>query len=146
MFDNAWENAAGHEETADLMCFISYSRANADIAVSLKERLLSRGIVVWRDVDDIPAGANWDWEIQEAICRCTHVVFVATSASVKSENVNDELGFARTKGKTIVPLMFDQSDLPLRIHRSQALDFTGDLSDAVERLISSLYHGAGLTI
>jgi hypothetical protein len=146
MFDNAWENSAGHEETADLMCFISYSRANADIAVSLKARLISRGIVAWRDVDDIPAGANWDWEIQEAICRCTHVLFVATSSSVKSENVNDELGFARTKGKSIVPLLYDECDLPLRIHRSQALNFTGDLSDAVEKLIRNLYHGAGLTI
>ena len=143
-FDTAWLNAAGHEEAAALMCFISYSRANADVAVALRECLTSRGILAWRDVDDIPAGASWDWEIQEAICRCTHVLFVATSSSVKSENVNDELGL-RTKGKTIVPLMFDQSNLPLRIHRSQALDFTGDLSMAVENLVRNLYHGDGLT-
>jgi hypothetical protein len=108
--------------------------------------LVSRGIIAWRDVDDIPAGANWDWEIQEAISRCTHVLFIATASSVKSENVKDELGFARTKGKTIVPLMFDHTELPLRIHRSQALDFTGDMGSALEKLIRNLYHGVGFAL
>jgi hypothetical protein len=119
-------------------CFISYSRSDTDFAVKLVNDLRAKGLKVWRDGDNIPAGASWDLEIQKALSKCTHLLLVATPRSVESPNVADEIGYALNKQKTVIPLMLETCDLPMRVHRAQWVDFRGDYDAALAALVTQL--------
>ncbi len=119
-------------------CFLSYSRQNADFVARIANDLRSAGAKTWRDSENIPAGANWDREIEKAIRDCTHVIFVATLSSVESENVQDEIGLAVNEGKTVIPVMLETCKLPLRVHRAQWVDFRGEYESALQKLVEQL--------
>jgi hypothetical protein len=118
--------------------FLSYARADAEFAVKLAADLRAKGMKVWRDADDIPPGSSWDLEIQKALGKCTHLLLVATPRSVESPNVADEIGFALNKQKTVIPLMLETCDLPMRVHRAQWVDFRGEYQAALAELIGAL--------
>jgi hypothetical protein len=66
------------------------------------------------------------------------MLFIVTPTSVKSQNVADELSYAREKTIPIVPLIFREAPLPLRVHRAQAINFTQDYDAALKALIENL--------
>jgi len=119
-------------------CFLSYARADGEFAAKLAASLREKGVKVWRDVDDIPAGASWDAEIQQALSQCSHLLLVATPESVQSPNVMDEVSFALNKGKTVIPIILKPCELPLRVHRAQWVDFQEDYDDALAKLLHHL--------
>jgi hypothetical protein len=121
-----------------ISCFISYSRDDQDFAMRLRSELRNANIKGWRDIDDIPPGAPWDDQIASAIRSCSVVLFIVTPASVKSQNVADELSYAREQTKPILPLIFSEAPLPLRVHRAQAIDFQQDYDAALKVLIENL--------
>ncbi len=118
--------------------FISYSREDAQFATRLATDMRATGADTWRDAENIPAGTNWDREIEKAIHACTHVIFVATPSSVESENVQDELSMAVNKKKTVIPVMLETCELPLRVHRAQWVDFRGEYEPALQKLVEQL--------
>lgn len=119
-------------------CFLSYSRSDADFTARLAADLRAAGLRTWRDAENIPAGANWDREIEKALTTCSHVLLVATPRSVASENVLDEVGLALNREKPVIPLMVETCDLPLRVHRAQWVDFRADYAAALKQLLSQL--------
>jgi hypothetical protein len=104
--------------------FLSYSRANKDFAVRLARELKSEGFSVWLDQLDIPAGARWDREVEKALKECEIFMIILTPASINSENVLDEIGYAIDTGKRFLPVLLEKSDVPLRLRRFQYVDFT----------------------
>ena len=115
--------------------FISYSRANSDFAVRLAKDLKASGHEVWLDQLDIPTGSRWDDELEKALRTCTTFLIILSPASIKSQNVKDEIGYAIDTGKHILPLMIKQCEVPFRLRRFQYVDFTkGDLDEYKERL------------
>lgn len=123
------------------ICFVSYSRRDEEFVIKFTQRLHAEGVNVWRDREDIPAGASWDDEIDKALQRCTHVLFVASTSSVKSDNVGDELSAALNYQKRIVPILLEDCQLPFRIRRNQWVDFRGDFETAVAKLLKDLGKG-----
>lgn len=111
-----------------VMCFISYSRADAGAAAKIEEQLSAAAIPTWRDVKGISAGAAWDNSIEQAILDSSHILALVSVNSVASQNVADEIGFARERKKIIVPLLLDHTPLPMRMHRAQAIDLRSNLS------------------
>jgi hypothetical protein len=142
--DSDWERMLGPIAEAipkprkQVECFLSYGRADIDFVQRLRGDLAEHGIATWRDLDNIPAGASWDREIEEALSRCSHVLFVLSAKSVESANVADEVSFARERKKAIIPLLLDDSPLPLRVHRAQAIDFRSDYDEAIQELAAAL--------
>ena len=115
--------------------FISYSRANSDFAVRLAKDLKASGHEVWLDQLDIPTGSRWDDELEKALRTCTTFLIILSPASIKSQNVKDEIGYAIDTGKHILPLMIKQCEVPFRLRRFQYVDFTkDDLDEYKERL------------
>lgn len=104
--------------------FLSYSRANKDFAVRLARELKSEGFWVWLDQLDIPAGARWDREVEKALKECEIFMIILTPASIDSENVLDEIGYAIDMGKRFLPVLLEKCDVPLRLRRFQYVDFT----------------------
>jgi hypothetical protein len=136
-----WQNRLKEElpkPTQRLICFLSYAREDSERANRVKADLCAHGIAVWRDVDDIPAGAPWDDSIAAAITDCTHFLLLVTPSALTSSNVSDEIGFARENKKRIIPLIIEKARLPFRIHRAQAVDFTDDYKSGIRSLIQQL--------
>jgi hypothetical protein len=123
---------------ADPLCFISYSRRDEEFTIRLGNRLRAEGVRVWRDRDDITAGASWDEEIDKALNGCTHVLFVASPSSIGSDNVLDELNTALGYKKIVIPILVETCNLPFRIRRNQWVDFRGDFETGLRKLLKDL--------
>jgi hypothetical protein len=104
--------------------FISYSRANKEFTTKLVKGLRAGGYPVWFDLLDIPTGARWDDEVEKALRECSIFMIILTPASIASENVKDEIGYAIDHGKRILPVLLEDCDVPLRLRRFQYVDFT----------------------
>ncbi|MDW8300067.1 MAG: toll/interleukin-1 receptor domain-containing protein, partial [Anaerolineae bacterium] len=105
--------------------FISYARRDgSDFADRLHDALERDRYDAWLDRRDIPPGAEWDAAIEAAIENCKAFLFVVTPASVTSEACLDELNYALSIGRPVIPLMVIQAELPSRIAWRQYIDFT----------------------
>jgi len=104
--------------------FISYSRINKEFATKLVKGLRAGGYSVWFDLLDIPTGSRWDDEVEKALRECSIFMIILTPASIASENVKDEIGYAIDHGKRILPVLLEECDVPLRLRRFQYVDFT----------------------
>ncbi len=119
--------------------FISYSRTDAaEIAKNLHDQLEANRFVTWLDSRDINVGENWDLAIDKAIRECWAFLFVMTPNSVESPNCHDEWSRALSFKKPVLPLLIRPCEAPLRLHRLQYIDFTGDFDKALARLCDHL--------
>ncbi|KAG7386671.1 Ankyrin repeat and EF-hand domain-containing protein 1 [Phytophthora boehmeriae] len=68
---------------------------------------------------------------KEAILKCSVFIVVLSRKTVNSELVRDQLAFAEDKGRTILPLMLNDMEVPLDKHytlsRLELLHFTPEL-------------------
>ncbi|MBZ0291838.1 MAG: GNAT family N-acetyltransferase [Anaerolineae bacterium] len=122
-------------------CFISYSRKDEKYATQLENDLLTAGIGVWRDASRIEPGADWPNELAEAIENCSHFLLVATDNALASKYVQDEIVFARNKGKAIIPLLHENINLPLLLSSTQAMNFYSNYVKGLNLLLEHLKSG-----
>jgi formylglycine-generating enzyme required for sulfatase activity len=106
--------------------FISYSRVNADFAVSIAKDLKLAGFDVWLDQLDIPTGSRWDDEIEKALEASNIFLIILSPESIQSQNVKDEIGYAIDSGKHILPVVIKNCKVPFRLRRFQYVDFTAE--------------------
>jgi hypothetical protein len=107
------------------LTFISYSRKNKEFALQLAKELKAAGFCIWLDQLDIPTGVRWDDELEKALENCEIFMVILTPASIESENVKDEIGYAIDSQKHILPVLLENAKVPLRLRRFQYVDFTG---------------------
>jgi hypothetical protein len=114
--------------------FISYSRQDKEFALDFAREMKASGLSVWLDQLDIPTGARWDDEVESALRECTIFLIILTPASVSSENVKDEIGYAIDHGKRIMPVLLQECVVPLRLRRFQYTNFTSiEFREGVKR-------------
>lgn len=93
--------------------FISYSRKDYEKVKAIKDeidRLV--GIDCWMDIDGIESGNNsFRKVIISAINRHDTLLFMLTPQSMNSEYAMKELGFAASKGKRIVLVDLEHTQL-----------------------------------
>lgn len=118
--------------------FLSYARTDAAFALRLADDLRTAGVDLWIDQRDIQPSQKWDRAIEAALRDCAAVVVVLSPRSVASDNVLDEVGFAIDHDKDVIPVLFQQCEVPIRISRLQRIDFTGHYPPALERCIAVL--------
>lgn len=86
--------------------FISYGRADSKGFVShLHDRMLQQGFDVWLDLNDIPLGVDFQYEIAEGISRSENFLFLISPHSVNSPYCLREIEFAVRFNKRIIPLL-----------------------------------------
>ena len=108
--------------------FISYSRIEAkDFALRLGEDLAKGAppVRAWLDVQDIPAGVDWDDAIAEAIKACETLIFIMTPDSVRPDSqCKNEWAWALRYKKAVVPLLLNASaEAPFRLFSRQRIDY-----------------------
>jgi hypothetical protein len=118
--------------------FVSYSRQDADFALRLGRDLRAAGVNLWIDQLDIPPGGRWDREVERALKASRMLVVVLSPEAVASENVMDEVGYALSESKRVVPVMSRPCELPLRLQRVQYVDLSSDYGRGLERLVATL--------
>jgi hypothetical protein len=118
--------------------FFSYSREDREFAFRLAEDLKATGARVWLDQRNITPGDRWDRAIEDALLNCTYLIVILSPSSVRSVNVLDEVSFALEKEKQIVPVLYRDCEIPLRIRRVQYLDFRTDYAHALTGLVAAL--------
>lgn len=106
--------------------FISYGRADArELAIRLRDDLLAVGYGVWLDLNEIPGGASWSQNIEDAIEHCHLMLALMSTHSYNSQWCRAEQLRATRKGKRIVPLLVEvDAERPLHLEHINYLDFT----------------------
>ncbi len=120
--------------------FFCYAREDQGFAVPLAQELKKQGIGVWLDQWDIPAEADWDKSIDQALRNCDRLLILLSPASVKSGEVRGELREALDLGKPILPVLYRPCEIPRRLRLIQFVDFSGekiDREDALNKLLSA---------
>lgn len=118
--------------------FISYSREDSEFALRLAQDLKAAGDLVWLDQLDIKAGHSWDDAIEDALTVAPQMILILSPASAKSKNVKDEISFALDRGKAIIPVLYKQCELPLRLQRAQQIDFSTNYAAGLATLLRHL--------
>ncbi|MDO9276887.1 MAG: toll/interleukin-1 receptor domain-containing protein [Lutibacter sp.] len=117
--------------------FLSYSRADLDYIATLVDALREKGADVWFD-KNIRTGEQWDNTLEEQIKAADVFLIVMSKTSVASNNVKDEMSYAKSLGKIISPILIEPCEVPMRLARHQYVDFTQDFDWAVNKLMEDL--------
>ncbi|WP_119071507.1 toll/interleukin-1 receptor domain-containing protein [Aggregatilinea lenta] len=116
--------------------FLSYSRRDLDFVADFAARLRRRNVRVWMDKSDIKAGSNWQEAIRASVRASAVVIVVLSPDAAGSEWVGIELDEALDQGITVIPYVYQETELPLRLKRTQAI-FHRD-SEAFEQVTTAL--------
>lgn len=101
--------------------FISYAQTDRERTRPLADFLKLAGYRVWWDVGLRP-GDNFTIEIQHQIQRADHVIVVWSRVAAASFWVTAEVTYARSCGKPIMPLRFDDCTPPVPFNLLQTKD------------------------
>jgi len=121
--------------------FICYSRSDEDFVLKLAANLKQRGVPVWLDQWDIPSGGDWDQAIEKALKECTGLLLVLSPSSVESKEVRSEWRSALDENKVVVPILYQQCEIPYRLKTIQYIDLTSRSSDdekSLEEILNAL--------
>ena len=118
--------------------FFSYSREDSVFALRLAEDLKAAGANVWIDQLDIEPGMPWDRTVEDALNNCQRMLVILSPVSIKSDNVRDEVSFALSKQKRVIPILYRRCDVPFRLARLQHVDFRTDYSRGLKLLLKAL--------
>jgi eukaryotic-like serine/threonine-protein kinase len=118
--------------------FISYSREDSEFVLRLAADLRQAGARIWLDQLDITPGTPWDSMIEQALREAASMLLVLSTASVKSENVRNEISFALQEKKTIIPILRQDCAVPLQLHRLQRIDCRTDYARGLNAVLREL--------
>jgi hypothetical protein len=94
--------------------FISHSSNDTKITQAISDELEKHGLSTWLSFRDIPPGKQWDREIERAIYDSACVVVICSAASVNSSYVRAEVEEAIRRDKTVIPVLVEKCELPIR--------------------------------
>jgi TIR domain len=119
--------------------FFSYSRQDSEFAIRLAKDLRGRGAAIWIDQLDIVPGTHWDESVEKAVDACSTFLVLLSPNSTESENVMDEVAYALDEKKAIVPVMFSDCKVPLRLRRMQYVDVRASYETGVQEILKALH-------
>jgi iron(II)-dependent oxidoreductase len=114
--------------------FICYARKDQEFVLQLASGLKKRGVTIWIDQWNIPAGEDWDIAIEEALYKCTVFIIVLSPQAVRSKEVRAELRTALDEGKEILPIIYQSCRIPRQLRLVQYIDFIGQKPDDDKKL------------
>ncbi|MEB3231505.1 MAG: TIR domain-containing protein, partial [Leptolyngbyaceae bacterium] len=99
--------------------------------LQIRRLLLRAGFTVWSYATDIRSGDQMEEAIKRGIEGADNFVFLLTDASLESKRCLQELDYALSLNKRIIPVMLTPmpvSDLPAPLQKLQPINFTPFLS------------------
>jgi WD40 repeat protein len=130
---------------SSLEVFISYSRADSDLARRLNEALTSLGKLTWFDQESIASGEDFQQEIYRGIETSDNFLFIISPKSINSPYCSDEVEYAQKLNKRIITILHQKvaaKDLPPALATVQWLDFSqhdGDFLTNFTQLVRTIH-------
>jgi hypothetical protein len=87
---------------------------------------------------DIEPGIPWDRAVENAVTNCPHMLVILSPTSINSDNVRDEISFALSKKKRVIPVFYRECDVPFRLARLQHIDFRTDYARGLKTRLKTL--------
>ncbi|MEO0457347.1 MAG: TIR domain-containing protein [Cyanobacteria bacterium P01_A01_bin.114] len=91
--------------------FISYAEADSPTKEKVLRYLLRAGITVWTNTVDIRMGENFEAALRRGIEAADTLVYLISTASLSSPYCQQELDYALSLNKRIIPMMLEAVDL-----------------------------------
>lgn len=117
--------------------FISFSSGDRKIAEKVYDRLTAKGVKSWISTRDIPAGADYQACIVEAIERASLVVLVFSSRANASPEIAKELSLASRK--ILIPARIEdvvpQGSFQYQLSNRQFVDLFEDFDQRLDELV-----------
>lgn len=110
-----------------MFVFLCYSRIDKEIAQLIDASLLAAGVPTFRDEKDILVGDSFPERLYESLERASHLLYIISANSVKSNWVQEELSVAKVKQKEgggfkILPVLVDEVELPRAVRHIHYAD------------------------
>ncbi|WP_414623430.1 TIR domain-containing protein [Calothrix sp. CCY 0018] len=112
--------------------FVSYSRADSDLARKLNDTLQLQGKTTWFDQESIASGSDFQEEIYGGIKASDNFLFILSPRSVNSPYCNSEVEYAASLNKRFVTVLHREvntSDLHPELAKVQWIDFNSNQKD-----------------
>ncbi len=122
--------------------FFSYGRdphnpQYVDIVHKVKQYLEAQNFEVFMDVEQLKGGDDWEKKLESEIRQSDIFLYFVTSYATRPDGYcRNELSFALSLKKKIIPLMISYEPLPLSICRLQYIDLQNINSD--KHLVSKI--------
>jgi limonene-1,2-epoxide hydrolase len=114
-------------ETRTYDVFLSYAVTDREWVRAFSDALKAKGLITWFDVANLPAGARWQDETQEALRARKTLIAILSPQSVGNPGMFFELGAAIADRKRIIPVLTEDLDIqsiPPLLRQFQALQAT----------------------
>ena len=133
-----------HDVGVKTRCFLSYNQADKQVARTLGQNLLMRGVDIWFDEWTIRVGESLSHRIQDGILSSDYFIILLSSNSVASSWVQQELVAAislriASKANFILPVVLDDCEIPLFLRDTIRLRFNGNFEAASRQLLAAIY-------
>jgi len=119
--------------------FISYSRHDKEFVDRLSIDLHNAGIRIWRDVEQIMPGQQWQHALENGLKDSVVLIYVASINSRNSSWMFNELMRFSKTNKLIIPIITDdvgEHSLPDQLKLIQWVDFRHSYDEALKQLLS----------
>jgi hypothetical protein len=127
--------------------FISYAHADSDIVFPIINELNNRKIIMWYD-EGIEAGSEWPQVIADKILKCSKFMLFISPNSMKSRNVRQEINFANSNHKQILPVYIKKTkvnagiDMTISVFQSVFYyAYKNDTEDFYMKVVKALSEG-----
>jgi len=117
--------------------FVSHDHSDGDFAELMTLRLKEYGYNAWTDIEKLPVGEDWRFEIDNSIKAATAVIVVMSPDARLSEYVTYEWAFALGHGTRVIPILLKQTSLHPRLASLQYLDFTNRVGRPWDKLMET---------
>lgn len=90
--------------------FLSYADEERTFMDKIAKTLMREGMTVWTNKTDIKTGDDYGAVIDRGIEQADNIVFLISSASLKSVYCKKEVFYAKSLNKRIIPLLIEEID------------------------------------
>lgn len=113
--------------------FLAYAEEDIEVMQKVRASLRREGFSVWTSGTDIQTGSQFQQAIAQGIETADNVVALLSPAALNSQYWQQELNYASTLNKRIIPLRVCEMNLqqaPEMVQGLQYIDLADNLSDA----------------
>lgn len=126
------------QQAAKSGVFINYNRQDDFFAVELAETLREAHVPVWIDIADIPARADWNEAIRQALHSCGVMLTIISRAALRDTQARSEQKQFLHRGKIVIPVVREVCDVEALKILHPPVEFYRDHSLAIITLLDLL--------
>ncbi|MBL1179025.1 TIR domain-containing protein [Pantanalinema sp. GBBB05] len=130
--------------------FLSWSTQDREVMEQIRHSLMRENITVWVSKTDIKTGADFQQVINRGIEEADNIVYLISPDSLESKYCQQEIDYALSLNKRIIPLLMRVTDLeqiPEQLRNLQFINFADNTTQEqydrdIAKLIKILHHDA----